>query len=487
MSVDQLHELPIHQAQKLLHSREISARELTDACLNRLASVEPHVNALLTVCSEHALAQASAADRLLASDSAAPLTGIPFIAKDLLCTRGIVTTCGSRMLEGFVPPYDATVIDRLLRQGSVLLGKSNMDEFAMGSSTEHSAFFPSRNPWNRDFVPGGSSGGSAAALSAGEALFTLGSDTGGSIRQPAGFCGVVGLKPTYGRVSRYGLIAFASSLDQIGPFTRDLHDCALVMNAIAGQCHKDSTSAPVSVPDFTSFLNRGVRGLRIGVPKEYFGAGILPEVRTCVEDAILLLERMGAYIHRDISLPSTEYALAAYYIIAPSEASANLARFDGVKYGFSRQRATTEDSVTATRGEGFGPEVKRRIMLGTHTLSSGYYNAYYVKALKVRHRINEEFQRAFEQCDLLAVPTSPTVAFPLGSKIHDLLQMYLTDILTIPANIAGIPALSIPCGFTDGLPVGLQLMANRFREDVLIQAGHAYEQATEWHLRHPDL
>ncbi len=487
MSVDQLHELSIHGAQKLLHSREISARELTEACLNRLASVEPRVNALLTVCAEHALEQASAADRILASDSATPLTGIPFIVKDLLCTRGIATTCGSRMLEGFVPPHDATVIDRLLKQGSVLLGKSNMDEFAMGSSTEHSAFFPSRNPWNHDCVPGGSSGGSAAALAAGEALFTLGSDTGGSIRQPAGFCGLVGLKPTYGRVSRYGLIAFASSLDQIGPFTRNLHDCALVMNAIAGQCPKDSTSAPVPVPDFTSFLNRDVRGLRIGVPKEYFSAGIQPEVRICVEDAIVLLERMGASVRRDISLPSTKYALASYYIIAPSEASANLARFDGVKYGFSRLSATTEDSVTATRGEGFGPEVKRRIMLGTHALSSGYYNAYYVKALKVRHLISEEFQRAFDECDLLAMPTSPTVAFPLGSKIHDLLQMYLTDILTIPANIAGIPALSLPCGFADGLPVGLQFMANRFREDVLIQAGHAYEQATEWHLRHPNL
>ncbi len=487
MTGDQLQELHIHEAQKLLRSRELSARELTEACLTRLEHVEPRINALISVCTESALDQASAADRRLSAGDAAPLAGIPFIAKDLLCTRGIPTTCGSKMLERFIPPHNATVIERLFSHGSVLIGKSNMDEFAMGSSTEHSAFFPSRNPWNTDYVPGGSSGGSAAALAAGEALFTLGTDTGGSIRQPAALCGVVGMKPTYGRVSRYGAVAFASSLDQVGPLTRDIHDCALVMNVISGQCSKDSTSAPIDVPDYTSYLGRDAKGLRVGVPKEYLIEGLQPEVRRCIDDAISTLEDMGATVLRDISLPSTKYALAAYYIIAPSEASANLARFDGVRYGFSRQFSTTEESVLATRGEGFGPEVKRRIMLGTHALSSGYYDAYYLKALKVRHLISEEFQQAFEQCDLLAMPTSPTVAFPLGSKIHDLMQMYLSDILTIPANIAGIPALSLRCGFVDGLPVALQFMANHFGEGLLLQAGHAYEQATKWHLQRAEL
>ncbi len=487
MACDQLHQLPLHEAQRLLQSRDVSARELTEACLARLERVESHVKAMISVCAEDAMEQASAADRMRAEGNAQPLTGIPFIAKDLLCTRGILTTCGSRMLANFVPPHNATVIDRLFAQGSVLIGKTNMDEFAMGSSTEHSAFYPSHNPWNLDYVPGGSSGGSAAGLAAGEALFALGTDTGGSIRQPASFCGVVGMKPTYGRVSRYGAVAFASSLDQIGPLTRDIRDCALVMNAISGRCDKDSTSAPVDVPDYTTCLGRDIKGLRIGVPREYFVEGLQPEVRRIVEDAIRALENLGATVLRDISLPSTRYALAAYYIIAPSEASANLARFDGVRYGFSRQLATTEESVLATRGEGFGPEVKRRIMLGTHTLSSGYYDAYYLKALKVRNIIREEFRQAFEQCDLLAMPTSPTVAFPIGSKIHDLMQMYLSDVLTIPANIAGIPALSLPCGFADGLPVGLQLMANSFREDLLFQAGHAYQQASEWHMKQPSL
>lgn len=487
MSGDQLHTLSIHAAQKLLHSRELSARELTEACLERVNQVEPRLRALLTVCADSALVQAEEADRALAAGDAAPLTGIPFIAKDLLCTRGIPTTCGSRILEGFIPPYDATVIARLLGQHAVMLAKANMDEFAMGSSTEHSAYFPTHNPWNLDCVPGGSSGGSAAALAADEALFSLGSDTGGSIRQPAGFCGVVGLKPTYGRVSRYGLVAFASSLDQVGPFAKDVEDCALVMNAISGQCPHDSTSAPVAVPDFAAFLTGDVRGLKIGVPREYFIEGMQPEVRRSVEEAIALLERMGASVHRDVSLPSTKYALAAYYIIAPSEASANLARYDGVKYGFARRLATTEESVNATRGGGFGQEVKRRIMLGTYALSSGYYDAYYLKAQKVRHLISEEFKRAFAEYDVLAMPTSPTVAFELGAKTDDPMQMYLSDVFTLPVNIAGIPALSLPCGFAGGLPVGLQLMADRFREDLLLRVGHAYEQATEWHLQRPSL
>ncbi len=487
MSGEQMHSLSIHEARRLLHSRQISARELTESCLTRIEQVEPQVKALLSVCADSARAQAREADALLASGEAMPLTGIPFVAKDLLCTRGIPTTCGSRILEGFVPPYDATVITRLLEQGAVMVGKANMDEFAMGSSTEHSAFFATHNPWNLDRVPGGSSGGSAACLAAHEALFSLGSDTGGSIRQPAGFCGVVGLKPTYGRVSRYGLVAFASSLDQIGPFAADVEDCALIMNAISGFCPHDSTSSPVPVPDYTTCLTRDVRGLRIGVPKEYFIEGMQPEVRRSVEEAIALLERMGASVNRELSLPSTKYALAAYYIIAPSEASANLARYDGVKYGFAHRLSTTEDSVNSTRGEGFGHEVKRRIMLGTYALSAGYYDAYYLKAQKVRHLISEEFKRAFEEHDVLAMPTSPTVAFALGSKTDDPIQMYLSDVFTIPVNIAGIPGLSLPCGFADGLPIGLQLMADRFREDLLLRVGHAYEQATDWHLRHPAL
>jgi aspartyl-tRNA(Asn)/glutamyl-tRNA(Gln) amidotransferase subunit A len=487
MSAEPLPAVTIHAARDLLRSREVSAVELTKACLNRIEQVEPRVRALLTVCADAALEQAAAADRALASDSAGPLTGIPYIAKDLLCTRGIATTCGSRILEGFVPPYDATVIERLRGEHAVMLGKSNMDEFAMGSSTEHSAYFPTHNPWNLERVPGGSSGGSAAALAAEEALFSLGSDTGGSIRQPAGFCGVVGLKPTYGRVSRYGLVAFASSLDQIGPFTRDVEDCALVMNAIAGPCGRDGTSAPVPVPDYTSFLNGDIRGLRIGVPREYFIDGMQPEVRRSVEDAISLYERLGATVNRDLSLPSTRFALAAYYIIAPSEASANLARYDGVKYGFSQRLTTVEESVSSTRGTGFGPEVKRRIMLGTYALSAGYYDAYYLKAQKVRHLIREDFARAFKEHDVLAMPTSPTVAFPLGAKLDDPMQMYLSDVFTLPVNIAGIPGLSLPCGFVDGLPVGLQLMADRFREDLLLKAGHAYEQATEWHRARPSL
>jgi len=487
MSAEQLHTLSLHAAARLLRNREISSRELTADCLKRIEQVEPQLRALITVCADQAMAQASEADRVLLAGDGAPLTGIPFVAKDLLCTRGVRTTCASRMLENFIPPYDATVIARLRAQHAVMLGKSNMDEFAMGSSTEQSAFFPTRNPWNLDCVPGGSSGGSAAALAADEALFSIGSDSGGSIRQPAAFCGVVGLKPTYGRVSRYGAVAFASSLDQVGPLSKDVRDCALIMNVISGQCPHDSTSAPVPVPDFTSFLDGQVRGLRIGVPREYFVPALQPEVRDSVEHAITLLEHMGASIDRDLSLPATRYAMAAYYIIAPAEASANLARFDGVRYGFARRLASNEESVTATRDEGFGPEVKRRIMLGTHVLSSGYYDAYYVKAQKVRHLINEEFKRAFAEHDVLAMPTSLTAAFPLGSKVSDPMQMYLNDLFTLPGNIAGIPGISLPCGFVDGLPIGLQLMADHFREDLLLKVGHAYEQATDWSRQRPTL
>ncbi len=481
------YELSIHEAQAMLRRRALSAIELTQSCLDRIRQVEPRVRALLTVCEEQALRDAREADRLLTSGEAADLTGIPYISKDVLCTTGVATTCGSRILEGFVPPYDATVIGRLRDQHAVLLGKSNMDEFAMGSSTEHSAYFPTSNPWKLDCVPGGSSGGSAAAVACCEAPFTLGSDTGGSIRQPAGFCGVVGLKPTYGRVSRYGLVAFASSLDQVGPFTRDAEDCAIVMNAIAGQCEMDGTSSPVPVPDYRSALKADLRGVRIGVPREYFIDGMQDAVRRSVEDAIRLLESLGATVDWNVSLPSTAYALAAYYIIAPCEASANLARFDGVKYGLSRDGATAEEMVIASRGAGFGAEVKRRIMLGTYALSSGYYDAYYLKAQKVRHLIGAEFDEAFRSYDVLATPTSPTVAFPLGSKTDDPIQMYLSDVFTLPVNIAGIPGLSLPCGLVDGLPVGLQLLANRFGEETLLHVAHAYQQQTDWHLRRPSL
>jgi aspartyl-tRNA(Asn)/glutamyl-tRNA(Gln) amidotransferase subunit A len=486
-TTDRHYALSVHEARRLLHSRGLSSRELTESCLQRIQSVEPAVRALISVCADRALSQADEADHVLSRGDGDALTGIPFIAKDVLCTEGVKTTCGSRILESFVPPYDATVVKRLLAQKAVLLGKANMDEFAMGSSTEHSAFFPTHNPWDLNRVPGGSSGGSAAAVASGEALFTLGSDTGGSIRQPAGFCGVVGLKPTYGRVSRFGLVAFASSLDQIGPFAREVEDCALVMNAIAGPCELDSTSAPAEVPDFTSCLSEDIRGLRVGVPREYFIEGMQPEVRACIEEAIGVLEGLGAHVDRDVSLPSTKYALAAYYIIAPSEASANLARFDGVKYGLSVDGATAEEALARTRGQGFGDEVKRRIMLGTYALSAGYYDAYYLKAQKVRYLIRQELDEAFQKCDVLATPTSPTVAFPLGSKLDDPMQMYLSDVFTLPVNIAGIPGISVPAGYVSGLPVGMQLMANRFREDTLLRAAYAYEQATEWHLRRPAL
>ena len=486
MSMDEsLCDLTIHEARSLLDSRTVSSRELTEACVSRIESIEPRICALLTVCAETALEEATKADSVIAAGDAKPLTGIPFIAKDLLCTEGVRTTCGSRMLDNFVPPYDASVISALKAQNAILLGKSNMDEFAMGSSTEHSAYKATRNPWAVDRVPGGSSGGSAAAMAAGEALFTLGSDTGGSIRQPAGFCGVVGLKPTYGRVSRYGLVAFASSLDQIGPFTRDVKDCAIVMSAISGHCAKDSTSSPEPVPDYRYLLNADIRGIRVGVPKEYFIEGMDASVRASVEEAIGVLQGLGATVDWDVSLPSTRYALAAYYIIAPSEASANLARYDGVKYGHSVRRRNAEESVSATRGDGFGQEVKRRIMLGTYALSAGYYDAYYLKAQKVRHLIRREFDEAFSRYDILVTPTSPTVAFEIGSKLDDPMQMYLSDVFTLPVNIAGIPAMSLPCRPASGLPVGVQLMGTRFAEATLLRVADAYQKATEWHLQRP--
>jgi aspartyl-tRNA(Asn)/glutamyl-tRNA(Gln) amidotransferase subunit A len=405
-----------------------------------------------------------------------------------MCTKGIKTTCSSKILENFVPPYDATVIEKLKASNAVILGKTNMDEFAMGSSTENSAFFPTRNPWDLDRVPGGSSGGSAVAVSADEAIYALGSDTGGSIRQPAGFCSVVGLKPTYGRVSRFGLVAFASSLDQIGPITKNVADCALVLNTIAGHDPRDSTSAPNPVPDYTKSLTADIKNLRIGIPKEYFVEGMQQEVRAGIEAAIQKLQELGAKVDWNVSLPLTKYALAVYYIIAPSEASANLARYDGVKYGFSYQDTNNMwEAMEKTKQFGFGAEVKRRIMLGTYALSAGYYDAYYLKAQKVRTLIIREFKTAFEKYDALVTPTSPTVPFKLGEKVDDPIQMYLSDVCTLPINIAGLPAISIPAGFADGLPIGMQIIGKPFDEETILHIAFAYEQATDWHKRKPPI
>jgi aspartyl-tRNA(Asn)/glutamyl-tRNA(Gln) amidotransferase subunit A len=462
--------------------------ELTEAVLKRIAEVEEKVHAIVTVTEDLALSQAKQADERIRNGDLTPLTGVPALIKDNMCTEGIRTTCSSRMLENFVPPYDATVVEKLRQAGLVMVGKANMDEFAMGSSTENSAFFPTYNPWGLDRVPGGSSGGSAVAVAAGETIYALGSDTGGSIRQPAGFCNVVGLKPTYGRVSRFGLVAFASSLDQIGPLTRNVTDSALVLNAIAGYDPRDSTSVNYPVPDYTKSLLPDLKGLRLGVPKEYFVEGMQEGVEEAMRAAIAKLEELGASVDWEVSLPHTEYALAVYYIIAPSEASANLARYDGVKYGFSYQEAESMwDAMEKTRQYGFGPEVKRRIMLGTYALSAGYYDAYYLKAQKVRTLIREEFGAAFERFDALITPTSPTVPFRIGEKMDDPLQMYLSDVCTLPINIAGIPGLSVPAGFSDGLPVGMQILGKPFSEETLFRIGYAYEQATGWGERRPEI
>lgn len=484
----QKYDLTIHEAHELLKKRELSSRELTEAVLERIHAVDTKVHAFVTVTEDVALAQAKKADERIKAGNTSALTGIPALIKDNMCTRGVKTTCSSKMLENFVPPYDATVVERLKAAGIVMVGKANMDEFAMGSSTENSAFFATHNPWDFERVPGGSSGGSAASVAAGEAIYALGSDTGGSIRQPAGFCSVAGLKPTYGRVSRYGLVAFASSLDQIGPLTKDVTDCALVMNVIAGYDPQDSTSVNQAVPDYTKSLVPDLKGMRLGVPKEYFVKGMEKGVEQAIKVAIARLEELGAKIDWEISLPSTPYALACYYIIAPSEAMANLARYDGVKYGFSAKDAENMwDAMEKTRQYGFGPEVKRRIMLGTYALSAGYYEAYYVKAQKVRTLISREFAAAFAKCDALVTPTSPTVPFRIGEKIDTPMQMYLSDVCTMPMNIAGIPGISVPAGFVDGLPVGLQIIGKPFSEETLLRVAYAYEQATEWHKRRPKL
>jgi len=488
----ELYNLTITESRDLLAKREVSSRELTRAVLDRIAEVDDRVRAYVTVTEDLAVQQADAADSRIAAGDAGPLTGVPVCIKDVLCTRGVRTTCSSRMLENFVPPYNANVIELLAKAGFVMVGKSNMDEFAMGSSNENSAFFPTHNPWDLDRVPGGSSGGSASAVAAGECIYALGTDTGGSIRQPAALTGVVGVKPTYGRVSRYGLVAFASSLDQIGPLTRSVEDAALVLNAIAGHDARDSTSAPLEVPDYTANLNGDLSGIRLGVPKEYVTDDLDPGAKDAFMASVTVLEGLGATVDFELSLPSTPAALSVYYILAPSEASANLARYDGVKYGYSHQDgASMWENMETTRGGGFGDEVKRRIMLGTYALSAGYYDAYYLKAQQVRTLIRQEFDAAFGRYDAIIAPVTPTPAFKIGEKVDDPMAMYLNDVFTLPINIAGLPGTSVPGGFVeeDGkqLPIGLQVIAKPFDEPTMLRIAHAYEQATDWHTRHPEL
>ena len=484
--VAEVSDLTAAQARQALDARALTAVELTSAFLERIAQFDGELGVYLHVMQDVALAQAAAADQRLASGDISLLTGIPVALKDVLCTIDAPTTAASRILEGFRPPYDATVVRRLREQGAVFLGKANTDEFAMGSSNENSAFKPVRNPWNRDRVPGGSSGGPAAAVSAGLAAVSLGSDTGGSIRQPAGFCGVVGLKPTYGRVSRLGLMAFASSLDQIGPFASTVEDAAMVLQAIAGHDLLDSTSSPEPVPDYLEALTGDIRGIRIGIADEYTVDGMEPGVSRAVDAAIARFRELGAELV-NVSLPHTRYALPTYYITAPAEASANLARYDGVKYGLAIEAPTLRETYERTRGEGFGPEVKRRIMLGTYALSSGYYDAYYVKAQKVRTLIKRDFDEAWSKVDAIVAPTSPTVAFPLGARTDDPYQMYLSDVFTIPANMAGIPGVAVPCGFSDGLPVSLQVLGPAFAEGTILRIADAYERSESWSARRPDL
>ena len=485
--MSELIELTAHEAAERMARGEFSAVELTQAMLARIEADEPQVQAFLTTTADSALATAAMVDeRRAKGESLPPLAGIPYALKDNICTTGIKSTAGSKILYNFIPPYDATVVARLKAAGAVLVGKANCDEFAMGSSTENSGFHPTHNPWDLERVPGGSSGGSAAAVAARECTVSLGSDTGGSIRQPASLCGVVGMKPTYGRVSRSGLIAYASSLDQIGPLSRDVTDCALLLNVIAGHDPLDSTSADVPAPDFVAACRSGIKGLRIGIPQEYFGQGVTPEVSALVHAAIDKLTELGATAEV-CSLPYTEYALAAYYIIAPAEASSNLARFDGVKYGLRTKELAGHIGLTEkTRDEGFGDEVKQRIMIGTYTLSAGYYDAYYKRAQQVRTLIRQDFDRVFETFDVLLAPTSPSTAFKIGEK-SDPLEMKLADVCTIPVNMAGLPGLSIPCGFVDGLPIGLQLIGKAFDEETLFRVAFTYEQATEWHKTSPKL
>ena len=486
-----LNELTISEAVTRLAKREISARSLMQACLERIQSVDDQIRAFLSFDANDALAQADAADKELSvgvSHDHKPLLGIPISIKDVIAVKGQPLNCGSKILDKFIAPYDATVVEKLRAAGAIVYGRLNMDEFAMGSSTENSAFQITRNPWDTSRIPGGSSGGSAAAVGANECLAALGSDTGGSIRQPAALCGCVGIKPSYGRVSRFGLVAFASSLDQIGCFGKNVLDTATVLEAISGVDPRDSTSVPHAVPQFAAGLNKGIKGLRLGLPKEYTVGGLDKEVKEAIDTAVRQFEQLGAEIV-EISLPHTDYAIATYYIIATAEASANLARFDGVRYGLRVDASDPIALYSGTRGSGFGPEVKRRIILGTYVLSSGYYDAYYLRAQKVRTLIRNDFLKAFEKADAVISPTSPTAAFKIGEKTEDPLQMYLMDIFTISANLAGICGISVPCGLTRGpeLPIGLQLLGKPFDEETILRIAHAYEQATDWHKKKPPL
>lgn len=480
--------LTVHEAGDKLRRREITSVELTDAVFQRIAGTDEQIHAYLTFDRDAALNQARRADaRLRAQENDSPLLGIPIALKDNFLTEGLRTTAASGMLGKFIPPYDATVVQRLRVAGAVILGKTNLDEFAMGSSVENSAFFPTRNPWNLERIPGGSSGGSAAAVAADQCLAALGTDTGGSIRQPAACCGIVGLKPTYGRVSRYGIIAFASSMDQVGPLTKDVRDAALLLESIAGYDPADSTSSKRTVPNYTDALNRQIERIRVGVPKEYFVEGMQPEVEKAVRAAVGELEKHGASIH-EISLPHTRYAVAVYYIVATAEASSNLARYDGMRYGHRADAEDLSDTYMLTRDEGFGAEVKRRIMLGTYVLSAGYYDAYYLKAQRVRSLIRQDFDAALKHCDVIVTPTTPTTAFKIGEKTRDPLEMYLSDIYTISVNLAGLPALSLPCGFdAEGMPIGMQIIGKDFDESTILQVAHRYEQATDWHNKRPTM
>ena len=480
----ELYTQTIRELHKKLRDGEVTSREITESVLARIDEVEPVLHSYIRVMKEEALAQADEVDELLRKGDIElnDLTGIPLAVKDVLCTKGVTTTCGSKILENFVPPYDATVIRKLKAQHPVIIGKANMDEFAMGSSTENSAYGVTRNPWDTARVPGGSSGGSAAAVAAGEAIAAIGTDTGGSIRQPAAFCSVTGLKPTYGRVSRYGLVAYASSLDQAGPLTKDVFDAAIMLQAISGHDPQDSTSMDIPVPDYTSALTPNLHGMKIGIPQEFFAEGIDPEIEQAVRRSLEVYEKLGAEC-REVSLPNTDAGVATYYIIAPSEASSNLARYDGVKYGYrSAEYDDLKDMYTKTRAEGFGPEVIRRIMLGTYALSSGYYDAYYLKAQKVRTLVRQDYEKVFKDVDVLATPITPTPPFKIGEMADDPLTMYLGDVYTIPVNLAGVAGMSIPCGFTeDGLPIGLQLIGGHFEEEKLLRVAYAFQENTDFH------
>ena len=485
----ELYNLTIHELSEKLRRKELTSSELTEVFLKRIDAVEVKIKAYITIAKDDAVKQAKEADKRLASGrDITPLTGVPISVKDIFCTQGMLTTCASKILNNFVPPYDATIIKKLKDAGAVILGKNNMDEFAMGSSTENSAFVVTKNPWDTERVPGGSSGGSAASVAAGECAASVGTDTGGSIRQPASCCGVVGLKPTYGRVSRYGIVAFASSLDQAGPLTKDIKDCAVLLNTIAGHDPHDATSIEAPVPDYTAGLGKGIRGIRVGIPREYFIKGLDSDVEQAVRDAIEVLKKNGASIV-DVSLPHTDYAIAVYYLVATAEASSNLARYDGVKYGYrASNNSNLLEMYCKSRDEGFGPEVKRRIMLGTYALSAGYYEAYYKKASQVRTLIKNDFEEAFKRCDVIVTPTSPTPAFKIGEKVADPLTMYLSDIFTISCNLAGIPGLSLPCGFTkENLPIGLQILGKPMDEETVLKTAYSFEQATEWYKKRPSI